>query len=130
MIRVKIEIVPHGRESEAEVLDTVLIANDGTLPARGEDEGGVGNYEVYDNETLGHLHVARSPEHRLFLAEQALGIVQDSRKLDAEGKLDGPRKADPRPVRTFGVIPAKMCPAKECLDPSGYCANGDCLAAN
>lgn len=24
---------------------------------------------------------------------------------------------------------AEFCPAKECLDPGGYCTNGDCLAS-
>lgn len=142
MIRVKIEIVPHGVESRAEILDTVLIANDGTRRALGEDEGGVGNYEVFDNETLGHLHVVdyphmyacgfikgveRSPEHRLFLAEQALGVVQEARKLEAEGKMEGLHVFD-RPTRDFETPPPGDCPAKECLDPGGYCTNGDCLA--
>jgi hypothetical protein len=97
VIRVKIELIPHGVEAAAEVLDTVLIINDGTLPSFGRDEGGVGNYEVHDNGSLGHLHVVdypsmyacgfikgveRSPEHRIFLCEQALGIVQEARKLE------------------------------------------------
>lgn len=115
MIRVKVEIVPHGVESRAEVLDTVLIINDGTRRALGEDEGGVGNYEIHDNGTLEHLHnvdyphmyasgfikgVERTPDHRIFLAEQALGIVQEARKLEEEGKLDGKSVFD-RPTREF-----------------------------
>lgn len=145
MIRVQVELVPHGREADAEVLDSILIANDGTLPALGEDEGGFGNYEVFDNETLEHLHVVdyphmyacgfiknveRSPEHRLFLAEQALGVVQEARKLEAEGAFDKPHHVFDRPTRDFKQDKAAdNCPAKECLDPGGYCANGDCLAA-
>ena len=97
MIRVKIEIVPHGIEAAAEVLDSVLIINDGTGTTLGKDEGGVGNYEVHDNGTLTHLRavdypnmyacgfikgVERTPEHRIFLAEQALSIVQEARKLE------------------------------------------------
>lgn len=120
MIRVKVEIVPHGVEARAELLDTILIANDGTLPALGEDEGGFGNYEVFDNETLGHLHavdyphmyasgfikrVERSPEHRLFLAEQAIGVVQEARKLEEEGKMEGLHVFD-RPTREFNTPPA------------------------
>lgn len=118
MIRVRVEIVPHGREADAEILDSILIANDGTRPALGEDEGGYGNYEVFDHETLEHLHVVdyprmyacgfiegveRTPEHRLFLAEQALGVVQESRKLEEEGAFDRrePGTPDPRPVREF-----------------------------
>lgn len=115
MIRVKVEIVPHGVEAAAEVLDSVLIINDGTRVALGEDEGGVGNYEVHDNGDLDHLHVVdyphmyacgfikgveRTPKHRLFLAEQALGIVQEARKLEEEGKLKG-KSAFDRPTRDF-----------------------------
>lgn len=115
MIRIQVELVPHGNEARAEVLDSVLIANDGTLPALGEDEGGFGNYEVFDNETLGHLHtvdyphmyaagfikcVRRTPEHRMFLAEQALGIVQEARKLEEESKLTDMNVFD-RPTRDF-----------------------------
>jgi hypothetical protein len=95
LLKVTIELVPHGIEAYSEVLDTVFISNDGTALATGPNEGGIGNYEVHDNETLEHLHtvdyprmyacgfikgVERSPEHRLFLAEQALGIVQESRR--------------------------------------------------
>lgn len=97
MLKVTIELVPHGIESMSEVLDTIFISNDGTAIATGPNEGGFGNYEVHDNETLAHLHtvdypamyacgfikgVARIPEHRIFLAEQALGIVRESRRLE------------------------------------------------
>lgn len=117
MLKVTIELIPHGIEAYAEVLDTIFISNDGTGHATGPNEGGVGNYEIHDNETLEHLHVVdypsmyacgflkgieRSPEHRIFLAEQALGVVQEARKLQAEGRLDGPRERDERPVRRFG----------------------------
>lgn len=112
MIRVKIEIVPHGIESAAEVLDEVVIANDGTGVATGENEGGWGNYEVFDgdfprNVDYPHMyasgfikHVERTPKHRIFLAEQALGIIQDARKLEEEGKMEGKHVFD-RPTRDF-----------------------------
>lgn len=142
MIRVKVEIVPHGIESQAEVLDEVVIANDGTGRATGENEGGWGNYEVFDgdfprNVDYPHMyaagfikHVERSPDHRIFLAEQALGIVQETRKLAAEGEFDKPHSAFDRPTRNFEQSEAAAnCPAKECLDAGGYCKNGDCLAA-
>lgn len=130
MIRVKVEIVPHGNEDRAEVLDTVLVINDGTLQALGEDEGGLGNYEVHDNGSMAHLHnvdyphmyasgfikrVERSPEHRLFLAEQALGVVQEARKLEAEGKLEGKSVFD-RPTRT----PAQEGPGRTPPDNLNY----------
>lgn len=139
MIRVKVEIVPHGVESRAEVLDEVVIANDGTGRATGQNEGGWGNYEVFDGDyprvvdyphmyAAGFIkHVERSPEHRIFLAEQALGIVQEARKLEAEGKMEGKHVFD-RPTRDFTPEPPGDCPAKECLDPGGYRTNGDCLA--
>lgn len=104
MIRVKIEIVPHGIEGAAEVLDEVVIANDGTIPAGGQNEGGFGNYEVFDGDyprvvdyphmyAAGFIkHVERTPTHRIFLAEQALGIVQEARKLEEEGKRDRPTR--------------------------------------
>lgn len=104
MLKVTIELVPHGREDAASVLDTIWISNDGSgHGAVGPNEGGVGNYEIHDNETLAHLHtvdypamyacgflkgVERTPEHRIFVAEQAIGIVRASRKL----------KDDRRPV--------------------------------
>lgn len=95
MIRVRIEIVPHGREVAASVLDEVIIVNDGTAHATGPDEGGIGNYEVFCGDyprnvdyphTLAHgfiKGVNRTADHRIFLAEQALGIVQEARKLKA-----------------------------------------------
>lgn len=98
MLRVKIELVPHGIEALSEVLDTIYITNDGTGFSGGPNEGGVGNYEVHDNETLTHLHtvdypnmyacgfikgVERGPEHRIFLAEEAIGIVRESRKTES-----------------------------------------------
>lgn len=117
MIRVKVELIPHGRESAASVLDEILIENDGTGFARGPSEGGVGNYNVFDNETIGHLNVVdypsmyaagfiknveRVPGHRTFLAEHALGIVQASRELDGQGALSGPNPV-PRPEKNFGT---------------------------
>lgn len=95
MLRVKVELVPHGVEERAEVLDTILIANDGTGVCGGPDEGGVGNYEVFDNETIPHLHVVDYPSmyacgfvrgvtrdagHRLLLAETAIGVVRQARE--------------------------------------------------
>lgn len=126
MIRVKVEIVPHGVEAAAEVLDSVLIINDGTGVTLGEDEGGVGNYEIHDNGSLEHLHcvdyphlyacgfikgVVRDPSHRLFLAEQGLGVVQEARKLAEEGALDKPHNVFDRPTRNFrGTHDAKTPP--------------------
>lgn len=123
MIRVKVEIVPYGVEAAAEVLDSILIINDGTGVCLGKDEGGVGNYEIHDNGTLSHLHavdypynyacgfiksVERTPTHRLFLAEQALGIVQEARKLHDEGKLEGPDDRVERPTRDFALSTNKV----------------------
>lgn len=117
MLKVTIELIPHGIESMSEVLDTIFIINDGTALGTGPNEGGVGNYEIHNNETLGHLRtvdyphmyacgfikgVERSPEHRIFLAEQALGVVRESRKLAAEGAFDKPHNVYERPTRKFG----------------------------
>lgn len=113
MLRVKIELVPHGIESAAEVLDEFVVANDGTGMATGPDEGGWGNYEIYDgdfprNVDYPHMyaagfikHVERTPTHRIFLCEQALGIIQESRKLKQEGALDAPHNVFDRPTRDF-----------------------------
>lgn len=94
MIRVKVELIPHGVEAAAETLDTILIANDGTGRSTGRDEGGIGNYDVFDNETVQHLHmvnyphmyacgrvenITRTPAHRLLLAEKAIGVVREAR---------------------------------------------------
>lgn len=118
MLRVRIELVPHGIEQASEVLDTIYITNDGTGLPGGPNEGGVGNYEVHDNETLGHLStvdypsmyacgfikgVERSPEHRIFLAEQALGIVRESRKT--ESRVIWGFGDDERPVHVAGEMP-------------------------
>lgn len=116
MLRIKVELVPHGVESMSEVLDTIYVSNDGTGIPGGPNEGGVGNYEVHDNETLAHLHnvdypsmyacgfikgLERTPQHRLLLAEQALGVVQDWRKLVFEAEehpdFDPARSARPKP---------------------------------
>ena len=114
MLRIKVELVPHGVESRAETLDEILIANDGTGHATGPDEGGYGNYDVFDGETLEHLNVVdypstyacgqvrgvtRTPKHRLFLAEQALGVVQEARAA-AEG-LDPHGPNPPKVIREF-----------------------------
>jgi hypothetical protein len=111
MIRIKIELVPHGVESAAETLDEFVVANDGTGAATGPNEGGWGNYEVFDGDfprtvdyphmyAAGFIkHVERTPAHRLFLCEQALGIIQEARKLEEEGAT--PR---PRPTRNFSPL--------------------------
>ncbi len=95
MLRVKIEIVPRGYEERAEILDEVLIENDGTGICLGEDEGGVGNYNVFDGASVAHLNVVdypsmyacarvegveRSPTHRFLLAGKALAAVQEARE--------------------------------------------------
>lgn len=140
MLRVKIELIPWGIEAAAETLDEFVVANDGTGVSGGPDEGGWGNYEIFDgdfprNVDHPHMHasgfikhVERTPTHRLFLCEQALGIIQEARKL--EGALDGSHNVYDRPTRDFTPEPPKCGIAKdgECLDPIGYCANGDCLA--
>lgn len=98
MLRITIDLVPHGRIDAVSTLDTIWITNDGTGGGSvGPNQGGVGNYEIHDNETLEHLHVVdypamyacgflkgveRTPEHRIFVAEQALGIVRESRRLE------------------------------------------------
>jgi len=52
LIRIKIELIPRGVESMAETLDEVVVANDGTGAATGPNEGGWGNYEVFDGDRL------------------------------------------------------------------------------
>ena len=80
MLRVRVEIVPHGIESAAEVLEERFIGNDGT---GGHD---IGSYDIYDedprgkpyprNERTGWLgrieNIRRGPEHRRRLAAEAL----------------------------------------------------------
>lgn len=80
MLRVRVEIVPHGVEAAAEVLDERFIGNDGT--------GGraTGSYDVYDADPRGKPYprheregwlgriedYPRSPEHRRYIAAKAL----------------------------------------------------------
>lgn len=141
MLRIRIELVPHGIESASSVLDTIYVSNDGTGVSGGPDSGGIGNYEVHDNETLGHLAtvdypsmyacgfikgVERTPAHRIFLAEQALGVVQEARQ-----QREGLNPHDPSSPQITREI-QRICRRAEgniCLDPDGYCTGGDCLAA-
>lgn len=93
-LRIRVELVPHGREAGTEVLDEFIVANNGTGIPGGPDSGGVGNYDVYE-KSLAELHsmdypseakvgeireLERSPKHRLTLAKLALELVEESRK--------------------------------------------------
>lgn len=113
MIRVRVEIVPGGIEDRAEVLDEILVENDGTGIALGADEGGIGNYNVFDEESIGHLAVVdypsmyacgfikgveRTPEHRLLLAETAISVVRQAR----DEKWHEHRHGYKRPTREPG----------------------------
>jgi hypothetical protein len=148
MLRIKVEVVPHGIESAAFELDTIWIENDGTGISGGPNDGGVGNYNVFPpGETLGHLHVVdypsmyacghiegvpRDERHRLVVAETALSIVNEwnAKVAAAEAEEDfDPARSNP-PEKIERVV-NKVCRASEsgvCLDPGGYCTNGDCLA--
>jgi hypothetical protein len=80
MLRVRVEILPHGDESRAEILEERFVGNDGT----GGDA--IGNYDVYDLDPrgkpyprelrtgwLGRLEGRRrGPDHRRRLAVEAL----------------------------------------------------------
>lgn len=93
-LRVKVELVPHGVEARAEVLDEFIIGNNGTGVSGGRDSGGVGNYDIYDLP-LAELHmkdepsmyklgevrgIPRSEGHRLEVVRRALQIVERLRK--------------------------------------------------
>lgn len=140
MLRIKVEVVPHGIESVSEVLDEIWVENDGTGIPGGPNDGGVGNYNVFPpGETLEHLHVVdypsmyacghiegvpRDERHRLVVAETALSIVN-------QYKHEGRDKHAPSPVKIERVV-NRICRRAEngiCMDDGGYCTNGDCLAA-
>lgn len=85
MLRVRVEVVPHGREDAALVVDEVWAGNDGTGISGGANEGGVGNYDFWHppvgtdawetsiGEVVGRFEgLKRTPEHRLLLAKLAL----------------------------------------------------------
>lgn len=117
MIRIKVELVPHGRVDASEVLHDIWIENDGTGVCGGPNEGGIGNYNIFPNgETLQHLFmvdypsmyrcgslkgVPRVPEHRLTVAAEALSIVREYedqiRAAEAEEGFDSARFT-PRPI--------------------------------
>lgn len=97
MLRVRVELVRGGNQNDVEVLDEILIANDGTGIPGGTDEGGVGNYAIWDQMTIDQLHamdypysakvgelkgIPRSPEHRLEVARRSLQIVEMRRKAE------------------------------------------------
>lgn len=121
MLRVKVELVPHGIESRSEVLHDIWIENDGTGTFGGPNEGGVGNYCIFpDGETLGHLHVVdypsmyacgtlkgvpRTPDHRFKVAAEALSIVREwedqIKAAEAEEGFDKSCYNPPRIEREF-----------------------------
>lgn len=109
MLRVKVELVPWGREEAASVIDEVLIENDGSsIAGVGPNQGGVGNYNVFDSESIGHLNmvdypsmyacgriegIERTPNHRFLVAGKALAIVQEAREAghtNARPLVDAP----------------------------------------
>ena len=85
MLRVKVELVPHGVEPLTETLDELVIVNDGTgHGAVGPDSGGFGNYDVYaDAQRLLHIGriecVERTESHRVELARRALELLEKER---------------------------------------------------
>lgn len=116
MIRVKVEIVPHGRVDASEILHDIWIENDGTSTAGvGPDEGGIGNYNIFpDGETLSHLNVVdypsmyacahltgvpRTPDHRFIVAAEALSMVREwneqVKTTEAEPEFDPARAPIP-----------------------------------
>lgn len=81
----------------------------------------------------GHLRgVPRTPDHRFTVATEALSIVKEWNDqvtaAEDEDGFDRARYNPPRIEREFVTKSTENCPAKECLDPGGYCVNGDCLA--
>lgn len=121
MLRVKVEVVPHGYVEASEVVHDIWIENDGTGIHGGPDEGGVGNYNIFPpGETLGHLHmvdypsmyacgrlmgVPRTPDHRLIVATEALSIVREWEDqitaAEAEEGFDKDRYTPPRVEREY-----------------------------
>lgn len=98
-LRVRVELIPHGH-GKPEILDDITIVNNGTGEPGGRDEGGVGNYDIYeapierlhkwaradDWDAVAEAKVGeirdqeRTPGHRTRLAELALAVVQEGRK--------------------------------------------------
>lgn len=101
MLRVRVEVVPHGLDDQAFVTDEVWVENDGSLSGTG-----FGNYRVKDplgapdhadrgwneplelpsaaaahySETVGRIqNIKRSDEHRTAVAAKALNIVRAAR---------------------------------------------------
>ncbi len=149
MLRVKVELVPHGIESQSEVIQDIWIENNGEGIPGGPDDGGVGNYNIFAHgETLDHLSmvdypgmyacgrlegVPRTHDHRFIVAEQALSIVREHREAEEDA---GMHERVPQVVRQFGDASpdddpnwCPIAPDEKCLDPGGYCTDGDCLAA-
>lgn len=89
MLRIKIELVPHGDESRVKVLDEVFVGNDGTGERGGPNSGGVGNYDVYETDPredrdrhIGRIEgIERTPEHRVLLARKALELLEKERGI-------------------------------------------------
>lgn len=121
MLRVKVELVPHGRVDASEVIHDIWIENNGTGICGGPNEGGVGNYNIFpDGETLGHLNtvdypsmyacgvlegVPRTPDHRFAVAAEALSIVREwneqIKAAEAEPGFDSARFRPQRVERKF-----------------------------
>jgi hypothetical protein len=88
VLRVRVELIPHGCFEMAETLDVVYITNDGSGTSSGPNEGGIGNYNVTrapkpaeGDNSLGRIEgVPRSPKHRLGLAIRALQMLRQGDK--------------------------------------------------
>lgn len=94
MLRIRVELIPHGNFGLAEVLDECFVTNDGTGTSGGPDEGGIGNYDVtrepfrrYPQDSpntlnaLGRIEgIPRAPRHRLDLAIRALQMLRRGNK--------------------------------------------------
>lgn len=98
MLRVRVELVPHGVEAGTETLHEVFIGNDGTGYATGPHEGGIGNYVVFLDQDprdllastrsdymaysdfpgyIGRIDgIERGPQHRATVARAALALVE------------------------------------------------------
>lgn len=94
MLRVRVELIPYGRDAGLDPLYEILVENDESGVPGGPHTGGVGNYNVFPHgETLEHLHVVdypsmyacgrvegveRTDDHRLLVAEHALGVAREA----------------------------------------------------
>ncbi len=78
MLRITVEVVPHGNEARAEIVRSVIVGNEGpTSPGAGHDPGGQRYYRWKSKGCTGRLKHHRK-DGATALAAAVLSVVKDT----------------------------------------------------